>query len=117
MQISNKRVFFELFHDKMTAKHVPGLLANAMEFRKNYVPSASEKRVMQKMFKYEDMEDFKPPAKGGQDKYNRKMLLIIVSYMMRLPEGEDAVLKQPKEEVLKLSTALIELLLDTASEI
>jgi len=56
VQISNKRVFFELFHDKMTAKDIPGLLANAMEFRDQYIPSPDERKVMQQMFKYDDME-------------------------------------------------------------
>jgi len=118
VQISNKRVFFELFHDKMTPKQIPGLLANAMEFREQYIPNAEEKAVMQKMFKYDDMEDFKPPQnKEGKDNYNRKMLLILVSYMMRLEESNDKALAAAKESILKLSPPLIEMLLDTASEI
>ena len=45
------------------------------------------------------------------------MLLILVSYMMRLKESDDPVLAGPKEKILKLSPALIEMLLDTAQEI
>lgn len=93
VQISNKRVFFELFHDKMTQKSIPGLIANAMEFRDQYIPSAEEKKVMQQLFKYDDMEDFKPPTnKGGKDKFNRKIMLILVAYMMRLEEASDPAL-------------------------
>lgn len=70
------------------------------------------------MFKYDDMEEFKPPSnKEGKDKYNRKMLLILVSYMMRLEESNERCLASAKESILKLSPALIEMLLDTASEI
>lgn len=101
----------------MTAKDIPGLLANAMEFRDQYIANESEKSVMKKMFKYEDMEAFRPSTKDGKDKYNRKMLLIIVSYMMRLEEANDKVFAKSREQVLKLSLPLIEILLDTASEV
>jgi hypothetical protein len=102
----------------MLPKNIPGLLANAMEFRDQYVPSAAEKKIIQKMFQYSEMEDFKPQVnKAGQDKYNRKMLLVLVSYMMRIPESNDTVLAHAKESILKLSPALVEMLLDTASEI
>lgn len=70
------------------------------------------------MFTYPEMEDFKPAVnKQGQDKFNRKMLLILASYMMRLKESQDPVLAKPKERILKLSPALIEMLLETAQEI
>jgi len=73
---------------------------------------------MQNMFKYDDMEQFEPPqGKDGKDKYNRKMLLILVSYMMRLEESESVCLSKAKADILKLSPALIEVLLDAASEI
>jgi len=45
------------------------------------------------------------------------MLLILVSYMMRLEESADVCLSKPKERILKLTPALIEVLLDAASEI
>lgn len=44
---------------------------------------------MNKIWQYSDCEEFKPaPNKKGSDKYNRKFLAVIVSYLMRLPEGE-----------------------------
>lgn len=102
----------------MRVNDIPGLIANAMEFRDSFIPTIEEKKVMQKMFQYDDMEDFKPKSnKEGKDKYNRKALLIIVSYMMRLEESKDLVLKELKEKILKLSPSLIEMLLDTACEI
>lgn len=111
-------MFFELFHDAMTAKHVPGLLANAMEFRDQYIPTPEERKVMHNILQYKDMEDFKPPhGKDGKDKYNRKMLLVLVAYMMRLEETNAPELAKAKETILKLSPSLIELLLDAAAEV
>ena len=101
----------------MTHKNIPGLIANAMEFRDQYIPNAEEKKVMQQLFKYDDMEDFKPPAKGGKDKYNRKIMLIIIAYMMRLEETKEKALQPALLSIIKLVPNLTEMLMDTASEI
>ena len=44
----------------MLPRHMPGLLANALEFRDSFVPTPAEKKIIQKMFTYPEMEDFKP---------------------------------------------------------
>lgn len=72
---------------------------------------------MQQLFKYDDMEDFKPPAKGGKDKYNRKIMLIIIAYMMRLEETKEKALQPALLSIIKLVPNLTEMLMDTASEI
>lgn len=107
-----------MLHDKMLPKHAPGFLANAIEFRKDFIPTQYQNSIMQKLYKYQDMEDFKPNLnKKGQDKYNRKYLCVVASYMMRLPEGEDKCFDREREEMLKLAPHLLEMFWDAAKEI
>jgi len=39
VQITNKRVFFEMLNDKLLPRHLPGFLSNAIEFRKDFLPT------------------------------------------------------------------------------
>ena len=97
---------------------MPGLVANALEFRQNFLPTIEERNVMQKLYKYSEMEEFKPNInKKGQDKFNRKMLVVVVAYMMRLPEIDDPAIARCKESVLKLAPALVEMMFEAAFEI
>jgi hypothetical protein len=45
------------------------------------------------------------------------MLAIILSYMLRLPEGEDQAIQDPLQRILKITPALMEMLLDSAREV
>lgn len=73
---------------------------------------------MNKIWQYSDCEEFKPaPNKKGSDKYNRKFLAVIVSYLMRLPEGESPHFAQEKEEFLRICFNLIEMFYDVAKEV
>ena len=73
---------------------------------------------MTKIWQYSDCEEFKPSLnKKGQDKYNRKMLAVLISYMMRLTEGESPYFQKEKEEILKICFPLIEMFYDVAREV
>lgn len=107
-----------MMNDELLPRSMPGFISNCIEFRKNFMPTPEQQKIMTKIWQYSDCEEFKPSLnKKGQDKYNRKMLAIIISYLMRLPEGESQLFREEKEAFLKICFPLIEMFYDVAKEV